>query len=206
MDMAQTIAELMTLIDKPSVAERVVRPPDLKAVATAMARHGYEPTTTSLGALEKFMQGYNLWIDGDVGTGKTSFFTSMPRINMPDLHTEKIAVFDFGRIAGMEFDEVMTELEAHDRDELVLDDVGKEPRFNKYGERFELFPLIFERRLDLSVRTHVTTNFGPKYFDERYGYGLFDRLRAAAYHVTFKGVSKRTLKPHLKIRSGSAGG
>ena len=94
-------------------------------------------------------------------------------------------------------------LTANEGNELVLDDLGREPQFVEFGKRFEILPWIIEKRMGVTARTHFTTNFPKKYFDERYGYGLFDRMRSMAFHVRFEGESNRQLRPRIIFRAAA---
>ena len=198
MNFDSILAEINALVAEPSVYERRVPEDELRRVAQAMLARGYVPDARVLAAVEKYLQGYALWIVGDVGTGKTSFFRALPVYQPQGRNDRKRVVLNMGRLLGKSVDEVKEFLEYHRDDELVLDDIGKEPLFVEYGTRFEILPWLVEERIEAKPRTHFTSNYGKKYFDERYGYGLFDRIFTAAYFAEWPGQSRRTLAPRVR--------
>ena len=197
MNFDSILAEINALVAEPSVYERRVPEDELRRVAQAMLARGYVPDARVLAAVEKYLQGYALWIVGDVGTGKTSFFRALPVYQPQGRNDRKRVVLNMGRLLGKSVDEVKEFLEYHRDDELVLDDIGKEPLFVEYGTRFEILPWLVEERIEAKPRTHFTSNYGKKYFDERYGYGLFDRIYTSAYFAEWTGQSRRTLAPRV---------
>lgn len=203
-DYSQIVADMTASLAEPSVYERTVTPGELRAAADKMLKRGYWPTEASLLALEKYLQGYALWLAGDVGTGKTFFFRAAPVWQPQGRSDRGRAVLNMGQLLGENVESVKRYLADHADDELVIDDIGKEPLFVEYGTRFEILPWIVEERMQVQARTHYTSNYGKKYFDERYGYGLFDRIFTGAYFVEFAGVSRRVLAPRVKYRPPAA--
>lgn len=171
--------------------------------ANEMLTKGYLPNESSIAALEAYMMGFNLWLSGDVGTGKTFFFRAAPVFIPPSgcASTPRRVFVDMATdFEGMELSEIREYLYDHRFDELVLDDVGNEGTVNSYGNRREILPFILSERSKVGPCTHLTTNHEKKFFDERYGYGFFDRLRSSAFFVKFRGISRRVLTPHLNHR------
>jgi len=82
---------------------------------------------------------------------------------------------------------------------VVLDDIGAEPTFNEYGNRWDVLPWLLEMRLASSGRTHFTTNLSPAELSKRYGARTVDRLHEMACDVTFKGKSNRRTKPNAGV-------
>ena len=201
MNFKQIASELAADLKRPSVHERTVTEDELKAAAAHMAKRGYVPSAAALSALEKYMQGYALWLSGDVGTGKTMFFRCVPRMRTAINTDGAIAFLPMGAILDWSVGDLSAFLRENAGSEVVIDDAGREPQFVEYGKRFEVLPWIVEKRMESASRTHFTTNFPKKFFDERYGYGLFDRMRSLAYHVRFDGESMRTLRPRIKFKA-----
>ena len=68
-------------------------------------------------------------------------------------------------------------LEQNKGEDVVLDDVGTEPKMVSYGQEAEVFPYLLEDRLGRrNVRTHVTTNLTLKDIEDRYGMRVRDRV------------------------------
>ena len=200
MDLMKILDELSADMKRPSVNERTIPDEEIKTAAAYMAKRGYAPSAASLSALEKYLQGYALWLSGDVGTGKTMFFKCVPPMRTRYNPDGMIAVLPMGGILDWSVDDMSAFLRDNAACEMVIDDAGREPQFVEYGKRFETLPWIVEKRMESASRTHFTTNFPKKYFDERYGYGLFDRMRSMAYHIRFDGESMRTLRPRIRFK------
>ena len=200
MDYSNILKGLMADMQKASPEDRIITKEELTASAVKMAKRGYAPSEASLAALEKYLQGYGLWLSGDVGTGKTMFFKALPVMQTSRNREMERATLSMGGILDWTVEDLSAFLAANEGNELVLDDLGREPQFVEYGKRFEILPWIIEKRMGATARTHFTTNFPKKYFDERYGYGLFDRMRSMAYHIRFEGESNRQLRPRIIFR------
>ena len=198
MDFGNILAEIAAQVAAPSMYERTIPEDELRRFAMAMLSRGYVPDERVLAAAEKYLQGYALWIVGDVGTGKTTFFRALPVYQPQGRRDRERVILNMGRLLGQSIEDVREFLTEHRDDELVIDDIGKEPLFVEYGTRFEILPWIVEERVEVRARTHYTSNYGKKYFDERYGYGLFDRVYTSAYFAEWRGQSRRTLSPRVK--------
>ena len=74
---------------------------------------------------------------------------------------------------------------------VVLDDVGTEDQFVKYGERRWIFPEIVDRAEQKENILIITTNLAPDEIENKYGIRTRDRLRAICTPVLFKGESLR---------------
>lgn len=202
MDFDSILAELADCAKAPSPAEVEISPEAVTGRAKEMALSGYEPSKASLTALELYLKGYGLWLDGGVGTGKTMFFRRMRPSNIPVKRTGEIpsiVVFSMPLTLGMDMDDVREFLEEHRYDELVLDDVGAEPVFNYFGGKMELLPYLLEKRMESPCRTHITTNLTPKALGERYGARTLDRVVGMFKRVTFTGKSHRAASPNTDI-------
>lgn len=67
--------ELIPPEEQPTVTAKAV-----EATAKAMISKGYEITSRTLEVLADYLKGYNIWLCGNVGTGKTFFFETMSRV------------------------------------------------------------------------------------------------------------------------------
>ncbi len=74
---------------------------------------------------------------------------------------------------------------------VVLDDVGTEEQFVRYGERRWIFPEIVDRAEQKENILIITTNLAPDEIENKYGIRTRDRLRAICTPVLFKGDSLR---------------
>lgn len=74
---------------------------------------------------------------------------------------------------------------------VVIDDVGTEEQFVKYGERRWIFPEIVDRAEQKENILIITTNLDPDEIQSKYGLRTRDRLRAICNPVLFKGESMR---------------
>jgi DNA replication protein DnaC len=74
---------------------------------------------------------------------------------------------------------------------VVLDDVGTEEQFVKYGERRWIFPEIVDRSEQKENILIITTNLAAEEIERKYGIRTRDRLRAICTPVLFKGESLR---------------
>lgn len=68
-----------------SFVPREVKPPQIRAsclefYARRMSERGYEMTENTLQILCEYLKGYNIWLCGNVGVGKTFFFETMSSV------------------------------------------------------------------------------------------------------------------------------
>ncbi len=199
------LAEFGSALDAPSPAETAVNPEAVRKRAADMAAQGYLPTRASLLALEKYLQGYGLWLTGGVGTGKTAFFRHLapPSIRLRSTgRPPSIAILPLVRTVEMGVDDVRSWLDEHNLDEVVLDDVGAEPVFNHFGGKFEILPYILDKRLGSPCRTHATSNLSAKALADRYRDArVIDRFAEMFARIDFGGPSLRRSRPNALIRS-----
>ena len=181
-DVKSVLESLATQVSRPPAEDIDISSDVVRKYAESMAAKGYLHSESSILAIEKYLQGYNLWLNGDCGTGKTLFFK---RLN------PRIKVFRMIDTTGISIDELREWMEDARNKEIMIDDIGVEPIFNYYGNRFEIFPWIVEKRLEVTARTHLTSNLTAKAMAERYGRRALDRLLYFK-KITFKGESKRT--------------
>ena len=191
---------ILAKLQAPSCAERAVAvtPERLAAWAGEMATHGYRHTEATLEALRLYLAGYGLIMFGNCGTGKTFFFSAIGKARTAH-GMEAPLVYPLMDTVGRKVDEVREWFIAAERHEVVLDDIGAEPTFNEYGNRWDILPWLLEMRLAASGRTHFTTNLKPAELRNRYGVRVVDRLNEMAAQVTLDGKSNRRTKPNAAV-------
>lgn len=163
--------ELMPPEEQPTVTAKAV-----EATAKAMISKGYEITTRTLEVLVDYLKGYNVWLCGNVGTGKTFFFECMSKVRA-DKGLDPIRKLSMIETMAWTMDQAREWLDDSEGFDIVIDDVGTEPEMNNYGVRAELFPYILERRMEVwRRRTHMTSNLGPADILKRYDRRVADRF------------------------------
>lgn len=192
----EVMADLSGIIARPSCAETTVSKARLLEQAKWMTeRRGYIHTERTLAALESYIRGYGLYLYGDVGTGKTSFFRCVG--------TAGIRFFNILRHMATPLERIDEIINGFRNDELVIDDIGSEPIYNNYGSRIDLLPWIVEVRLESPKRTHFTTNLPGDAITERYGARFVDRIKEMCKCHRFDGQSHRKPKPKVDTPSNS---
>ena len=190
MDLQPILESLLRKVESRPVQDVVVSQESLTDFASRMAQRGYIPSEQTLMAVEKYLQGYGLWLTGGVGTGKTAFFRCLPLVHPP-------RIFPMISTLGKSVDELRDWLHDNADNEIVLDDIGSEPVFNSYGSKFEILPWMLEARMESRARTHVTSNLTAKMVLDRYGARVIDRFAEYFYRVDFTGKSKRFSRPRV---------
>ena len=193
----------------PSCAEREaeVSAKKLDTWAKAMAKlGGYVHSRKSLEALRLYLAGYGLMIGGGVGSGKTMFFRAVaPVLRLAGRSDDVPEIYPMVDTVGRDVNAIRRHFLERSHREMVLDDIGAEPTFNEYGNRWDILPWLVDMRLGSAARTHFTTNLTPKELRDRYGVRLIDRLREMAATVTFGGKSMRNTKPNARaVRAAEA--
>ncbi len=194
------LARLLAEIARPSCEEREAAVPErrLKAWADAMARRkGYMASAESLLALRKYLAGYGLLMIGGVGVGKTAFFRAVSSVGVRR-GRQPIAVWRMADGVGRSVDSIRALFASLREREVLLDDVGAEPTYNEYGNRWEMLPWLIEMRMDSPERTHFTTNLSPAEIEARYGARTVDRIHEMAASVTLGGPSRRHTRPNAR--------
>lgn len=191
------LAEILAKLQAPSCEERAaaVTAERLTKWAAAMAAHGYRHGEETLEALRLYLAGYGLLLFGGVGAGKTHFFRTLGAV-LRAQGGYRPAIYPMMDTVGRKVDEVREYFQEMASHELVLDDVGAEPTFNEYGNRWDILPWLLEMRLAASGRTHFTTNLSKFELEKRYGARTVDRLHEMAASVTFTGRSNRRTRPN----------
>ena len=184
----------------PTVSSRIVQ-----MVAGQMAKRGYEPSAKSIEILTDYLKGYNLWICGSVGVGKTYFFEVMSRLRQEEKGLPPIVKLSMIETTGWTMDVAREWIVSHRNDDVLLDDVGSEPVMNSYGVRAELFPYLLEKRMQLAgKRTHMTSNLGPKDIIARYDVRVSDRfVQMFKFEKIESKKSRRETRPWKRTRQGA---
>lgn len=173
-EMAERLAKEYPISDR---QEPVLKASIVRLVSGQMAKAGYEMTPKAIEALTYYLKGYNLWLFGNVGVGKTYFFECMSRVRMEEKGLPQIVKLSMIETMGWTMDMAREWCEDHKDDDVLLDDVGSEPMMNSYGVKAELFPYLLEKRMQISrKRTHMTSNLGAKDILSRYDARVSDRF------------------------------
>lgn len=191
------LADIKAQLKAPSCEERAaaVTAERLTKWAAAMAANGYRHSEETLEALRLYLAGYGLLLFGGVGVGKTYFFRTLGRV-LARNGGDAPVIYPMMDTVGRKVDEVREFYMEHARREMVLDDIGAEPTFNEYGNRWDILPWLIEMRLASSGRTHFTTNLSKSELEKRYGARTVDRLHEMAASVTYTGKSNRRTTPN----------
>lgn len=184
---------------EPAVSGRIVQ-----LVAGQMAKRGYEMSAKAIEIVTDYLKGYNLWLCGNVGVGKTYFFDVMSRVRQEEKSLPPIAKLSMIETTGWTMDLAREWVEDHLDDDVLLDDVGSEPVMNSYGVKAELFPYLLENRMkNARKRTHITSNLGPKDILARYDVRVSDRFVQMFKFEKFDAKkSRRETRPWKMARHG----
>lgn len=194
------LAAILAQLKAPTCEERAaaVTAERLTAWARETTARGYRHSEESLEALRLYLAGYGLFLFGNVGTGKTFFFRAVGDVLARNGKPRPV-VYPMMDTVGQKVEDLRAFFMDAARDDVVLDDIGSEPTFNEYGNRWDVLPWLLEMRLASSGRTHFTTNLSPAELSKRYGARTVDRLHEMACDVTFKGKSNRRTKPNAGV-------
>lgn len=194
------LAGILAQLKNPSCEERAaeVTAERLTAWARQMSAQGYRHTEKTLEALRLYLAGYGLMLMGGVGTGKTYFFRTVGTVLHAMGRTRPI-IYPMMDTVGQKVDDLREFFMDAARDEVVLDDIGAEPTFNEYGNRWDVLPWLLEMRMASSGRTHFTTNLTIAELRNRYGVRTIDRLHEMAADVKLEGKSNRRTRPNAGV-------
>lgn len=174
--------------------------------AKLMASFGYEFTADTLNILSDYLKGYNLWLCGNVGTGKTFFFDCMSKVRRKK-NIYGLVKLSMIETQGWTMENARNWADETREDDVVIDDVGTEPLMKSYGQEAEVFPYLLEKRMQLSSkRTHLTSNLGILDIKKRYGERVADRFvqvfKMEQMDKMKAKKSRRTLQVWRKVSSG----
>ena len=191
-----------------SIAKRIENPPMVKESvvewnAQRMASFGYDFTSDTLSVLVDYLKGYNLWLCGNVGVGKTFFFDCVNRVRKSRQYSP-IVKLSMIETQGWDMDMARNWAEDNSGSDVLIDDVGTEPIMKSWGQEAELFPYLLEKRMQLAGRrTHLTSNLGIVDIRKRYGERVADRfVQMFKMEVIKSKKSKRVLRPWKRADNG----
>lgn len=199
-DIAKRVASSFMPKEAPVVQ---IRASTLEFYAKKMSEQGYEMSEASLQILCEYLKGYNIWLCGNVGVGKTFFFQCMSRIrksrNMSPIL--KLSMLETQAWTMEDAERWVNHTSDHN---VLIDDVGAEPKLNHYGEKVEVFPYLLEKRMQISgLRTHLTSNLGPADILKRYERRVADRFAQMFKMIEMKArKSRRKLAPWKPSENG----
>lgn len=191
-DMIERIAKSMVkkINEPPSVKDSV-----LELHAKRMVAYGYDFTPDTLRILSDYLKGYNLWLCGNVGVGKTFFFECINKIRKSRQFSQ-IVKLSMIETQGWRMDHARDWVNENLEYDVLIDDVGTEPVMKSFGQEAELFPYLIEMRMKTSRRTHLTSNLDIVDIRKRYGERVVDRfVQMFKMEVIKARKSRRVLKP-----------
>lgn len=210
---AKALGDIMDRL-KDSMARQIVEKPfvraaTLESAARMMVKFGYEFNSYTLKILDDYLKGYNLYICGGVGKGKTFFFDCMSRFRKSRglAGIQKLSMLETQGWTMTMAREWLDDMSDYN---VVIDDLGTEPVMKSWGQEAEVFPYILERRMELyGKRTHITSNMSIIDIRNRYGERVYDRF--AQYFKMEEidrmkvGKSRRVLSPWNKAENKGDG-
>lgn len=193
--------EMVAPVKTPNVTVAAV-----EEMAKKMISVGYEMTQGSLSILADYLKGYNLWLCGNVGVGKTFFFDCISRIRR-ERGLYPIIKLSMLETMAWKMDDARDWVEEAEDSDVLIDDVGTEPEMNSYGMKAELFPYLLEKRMqNTRRRTHMTSNLGPRDILKRYDMRVSDRfVEFFKMEKIEEKKSRRHLKPWKAAKKPSEG-
>lgn len=165
-------------------------------VLQEMMKIGYLPTESVTIAVSEYLSGRALNLYGEFGGGKSVFWKVMSMVKVRHFASGSIvrpfcfAVIPMARVASFSLAEIRRWVYMYENWELVVDDIGSEPKMVDYGKRSEAIDLILSMRESSPMRTHITTNVDGSHIMERYGERISDRI-SYAKRIKFEGKSMR---------------
>ena len=202
---ADMLDRIVNEVAKKEARPPVVKPSVVEWCAGRMMAHGYEFTPNTLEILTDYLKGYNLLLCGLVGVGKTFFFDCINRVRREKDRTE-IAKLSMIETQGWDMDMARNWVDDTCDLDVVIDDVGTEPKMKSWGQEAELFPYLLEKRMQITGRrTHLTTNLSMDEARERYGLRVrdrFDQMFKKEVITQKKSRRKQSLKPWRVSSSG----
>ena len=177
----------------------------VQVVAGQMAKRGYEMSPKAIEIVTDYLKGYNLWLCGSVGVGKTYFFDIMSKIRIEEKGMPPIVKLSMIETMGWTMEQAREWVMDNRGDDILLDDVGSEPLMNSYGVKAELFPYLLEKRMQVTTRrTHITSNLGAKDIIERYDVRVSDRFAQMFKYERFPDKkSRREARPWKAPKQGA---
>ena len=184
--------------------EPEVRTSTRENFAKRMAGSGYQFTEETLKILLQYLKGYNLWLCGNVGVGKTFFFDCLNSIRR-SYDSDRIVKLSMIETQGWTMEQAAEWAMDYADYDVLIDDVGAEPLLNHYGEKVEVFPYLLEKRMNRTRRrTHMTSNLGAKDMLKRYDRRVADRIAQMFRCCEIKAKQSRRKNAPWVVPEGSA--
>jgi hypothetical protein len=185
--------------------EPEIRASVLESWAKRMTSLGYEFTEETLKILLQYLKGYNLWLVGNVGVGKTYFFDCLNRVKRAR-QGEPIIKLSMIETQGWTMEQAAEWARDYADYDVLIDDVGAEPLLNHYGEKIEVFPYLLEKRMNRTrCRTHMTSNLSARDILQRYDRRVADRIAQMFKGCEIKAKqSRRRNAPWLKVEGATS--
>lgn len=185
-----------------TVPQEHVDPDLLKRQAVRLAKAGYDMTPHMVETLESYIKGYNIWLVGKPGVGKTFFFKCLNKVRS-DRGVYRIVILSMIETQGWTMEDAKRWVEANVDNDVMIDDVGSEPVMISFGMKAELFPYLLEARMSCKRRTHITSNVDKADILDRYGVRVADRFAQFFKRCKMDTTSsRRTLKPWISTEQG----
>lgn len=176
----------------------------VEAYAGKMQQFGYQMTPETVSVLADYLKGYNMCLMGNVGIGKTFFFECINKLRSG---SGKYPIVKLSMIEtqGWDMTNARDWVDDNRDSDILIDDVGTEPKMKSWGQEAELFPYLLEKRMQLSsMRTHLTSNLGIVDIKGRYGERVADRFLQMFKIVKMKArASRRRQSPWRTSKDGS---
>ncbi len=172
----EILERIVEQVVRKETAPPVISDNAVEFYANNMASFGYEFTADTLCILADYLKGYNLWLCGNVGTGKTFFFDCISKMRRRK-GLDGLVKLSMIETQGWTMENARDWADETRDYDVVIDDVGTEPLMKSYGQEAEVFPYLLEKRMQLSRRrTHLTSNLGIIDIKKRYSERVADRF------------------------------
>lgn len=190
----------------------LVRESMIRWFCKSLMRCGYDLNSETVVMATDYLRGYNMWLCGSVGVGKTYFFDCVNKIRAwrclePMQKLEPIQKLSMLETQGWTMEDARTWCEDVKSEDVLIDDVGTEPVMKSWGVEAEVFPYILEKRIQIrNRRTHLTSNLGIIDIKKRYGERVSDRFVQMFKMFQFKCKKSRRSLSVWKAGDGDGGG
>lgn len=202
--LSEIIDRLAKQYSAPEQKEPVIRASVVESYALKMQNLGYEMSKETLSMLANYLKGFNLCVMGSVGIGKTFFFECINKIRS-GAGMYPIVKLSMIETQGWDMTDARDWADDTRERDVLIDDIGTEPKMKSWGQEAELFPYLLEKRMQLTTcRTHVTSNLGLVDIRNRYGERVSDRFIQMFRPVKLTSkTSRRNQRPWGRSKAGA---
>lgn len=130
-------------------------------------------------------KGKGLLCMGNCGRGKTVICLNILSAVFQYLLSQNYNIYD-----SVEMGDKIEDIKSFGCN-IMIDDIGLEQEFSKYGEKHIAFSEIVDIAEKKGLLLVITTNLNQKQLKSKYGERTFDRLKSLTKCVVFKGNSLR---------------